>query len=280
MNIGYLGPDGSFSHGVAAANYKSENIQAFNTILDCLEAVETGELTKAVVPIENSYEGTVHDTLDFLYHQGSLFVEEEIVVPIHHCLAVHPVMAEQAIQLTEIYSHPQALSQTKRYLHQHYKDVPQTVVESTAKSAEYVALNGKETAIAAICSEQAAELFGLKVIARKIEDSPDNQTRFWAVSKRKNSTDQTDLKKMSVCLTLTSDQPGSLHQSLAAFSWRNINLSKIESRPLKTQLGYYFFLLDIVIDCPISLIKLAFEEISLLDGRIKELGAYPIKIIK
>ncbi|MGX6979442.1 prephenate dehydratase [Vagococcus elongatus] len=280
MKVGYLGPEGSFSYGVAAANFRQKDLQAFHTIFDCLEAVESGQLTKAVVPIENSYEGTVHDTLDFLYHQGSLYVEKEMVMPIHHCLAVHPEMAAQSTHLTGIYSHPQALSQTKRYLHEHHKKIPQTVVESTAKSAQYVALHGQKEAVAAICSEQAAELFGLSIIAREIEDSPDNQTRFWVVSKKKNLTSQKDLKKMSVCLTLTSDHPGTLHQSLAAFSWRNINLSKIESRPLKTQLGFYFFLLDIVIDCPISLIELAFEEIHLLNGRIKELGAYPIKIIK
>lgn len=274
MKVGYLGPESSFSHQAARKQFSAENLTAFPTIPACLRGVLENEIQLALVPVENSLEGSVHATIDFLSRNEGLTVFSEIVLPIKQQL-----LANKEEDFQRILSHPQALAQSQKYLEEHYPAAFLEPTASTAAAAEFVAAH-PEARAAAIAPEEAAQRYGLTVIAADIQDNDYNQTRFWLVGKKDQRGDFGAASKMTIVLTLPSNQPGALHKALAAFGWRDISLSKIESRPLKTNLGEYFFVIDLLLDRPQPLIDNALEEIHLLGGDVRSLGAYPVEVIQ
>lgn len=277
MKIGYLGPKNSFTYQATNAAFLNQTQLAFSTIQKCLEATIAKEVDMAVIPIENSLEGSVHASMDYLFHSKELTVQQEIILPIRQQLmATNPGIPEV------IMSHPQALAQSQAYLSAHYPDVAIVQTPSTTYAAEYATSHPQEK-VAAIASKQAAAAFGLTIIGQDIQDNDQNETRFWVITRKDKPTESTSKVtqgKLSFFLTLPSNQPGVLHKMLAAFAWRGIDLAKIESRPLKTSLGQYYFIIDLAVEDNVALAYYAFEEVALLGAKIRVLGPYEIRIVK
>ena len=272
MNIAYFGSEASNTHIVALQIFENENLISKATILDCFKAVENGEIEKAVVPLENSIEGTVSMTLDYLYDFDGILVETEVVMPISHQLMIHPDNTE----IEKIYSHPQALAQCYHFLDKEYKDVIKQEFGSTAAAAKRVAEN-PEKKYAAIANSYAAKLYGLKIIHQNIQDIEQNHTKFIVISKkgeRLNLPQNKITEKTSLIITLPEDHAGGLHQVLSVFAWRKMNLTKIESRTLKTGLGNYFFFINVANEWHPVLSNNALEELKSLGTEVKFLGHY------
>jgi prephenate dehydratase len=272
MKIAFLGPQASFTQLATSQIFPNEELLPQSNILDCFKAVQDDLVEKAVVPLENSIEGTVSMTLDYLYDFDGIFVETEVVMPISHQLMIHPDNTE----IEKIYSHPQALAQCYHFLDKEYKDVIKQEFGSTAAAAKRVAEN-PEKKYAAIANSYAAKLYGLKIIHQNIQDIEQNHTKFIVISKkgeRLNLPHNKTTEKTSLIITLPEDHAGGLHQVLSVFAWRKMNLTKIESRTLKTGLGNYFFFINVANEWHPVLSNNALEELKSLGTEVKFLGHY------
>ena len=272
MKIAFLGPQASFTQLATSQIFTNEELLPQSNILDCFKAVQDDLVEKAVVPLENSIEGTVSMTLDYLYDFDGIFVETEVVMPISHQLMIHPDNTE----IEKIYSHPQALAQCYHFLDKEYKDVIKQEFGSTAAAAKRVAEN-PEKKYAAIANSYAAKLYGLKIIHQNIQDIEQNHTKFIVISKkgeRLNLPQNKTTEKTSLIITLPEDHAGGLHQVLSVFAWRKMNLTKIESRTLKTGLGNYFFFINVANEWHPVLSNNALEELKSLGTEVKFLGHY------
>jgi len=275
MKIAFLGPEASFTQLTATQLFPNEELIPKSNILDCFLAVQNNEVDKAVVPLENSIEGTVSMTLDYLYQTPEIKIEAEAVMPIAHHLMIHPDQ-ENPDSIEKIYSHPQALAQSFHSLNKNYPDVPKQEFASTAAAAKRVSEN-PERKIAAVANKFAAELYGLKILNENIHDVEENHTRFIIISKTENSYEnhlENIGKKTAMLITLPQDHAGGLHQVLSVFAWRNMNLSKIESRTLKTKLGNYFFFVTVVGGWDDVLYINSVDELKAIGADVKFLGNY------
>lgn len=280
MKVGYLGPKSSFSYAATFKTFPLAELVAYPSIPACIKGVEYGEVDLSVVPIENTIEGSVNTTLDYLFHRAELAVGAEIVLPIQQHLMVASEHRESWQKLDKIISHPQALAQCREFLEEHFPTALIEAAPSTTYGAEYVKSHPEEM-IGAIAPKEAAESYGLTIVQENIQDIELNRTRFWILGQKDVAVDlPVASEKISLAITMPYNQPGSLHKALSAFGWRDIDLSKIESRPLKTSLGEYFFLIDIDVDKPLQLIENALEEIRLLGGEIKIFGHYKVHPIE
>lgn len=275
MKIAFLGPQASFTQLAAIQLFPDEELIPQPNILDCFIAVEKGDVDKAVVPLENSIEGTVSMTLDYLYKTPGIKIQAEAVMPIAHHLMILPDCDAERIE--KIYSHPQALAQSFHFLDDHFKDIPKQDFSSTAAAAKHVSENPDRN-LAAVANQFAANLYGLKIIHHNIQDFEQNHTRFIILSKDNGSYENEELKvlgeKSGLLITLPEDHAGGLHQVLSVFAWRKMNLSKIESRTLKTGLGNYFFFINVVGKWETALHQNALEELKALDAETYFLGSY------
>ncbi|MFY7816438.1 MAG: prephenate dehydratase [Chryseobacterium taeanense] len=275
MKIAFLGPQASFTQLAAIQLFPDEELIPQPNILDCFIAVENGDVDKAVVPLENSIEGTVSMTLDYLYKTPGIKIQAEAVMPIAHHLMIHPDCDPSSIE--KIYSHPQALAQSFHYLDEHFKEIPKQDFSSTAAAARHVSENPDRN-LAAVANQFAANLYGLKIIHQNIHDFEQNHTRFIIISKDsesyRNETIQVLGEKSGLLITLPEDHAGGLHQVLSVFAWRKMNLSKIESRTLKTGLGNYFFFINVVGKWESALYQNALVELKALDAEAYFLGSY------
>ncbi|MEC5158791.1 prephenate dehydratase [Chryseobacterium sp. MP_3.2] len=272
MKIAFLGPTASFTQLACSQIFPQHQIIPQSSILDCFWAVINGIVDKAVVPLENSIEGTVSMTLDYLYDFSEIYIEAEAVMPISHHLMVHP----NHENFDRIISHPQALSQTFHFRQDHFKDIETQDFSSTSAAAKWVAENPNEK-WAAIANHYAAKLYGLKIIKNDIQDFEQNHTKFIVISKKRHVLELTfepNSEKTSLIVTLPDDHPGGLHQILSVFAWRKMNLSKIESRTLKTGLGNYFFYINVANEWHPILSENALEELRLFGADVKFLGHY------
>lgn len=277
IKIGYLGPKGTFTKLAVDTTFNNEEKVSYSTIPECIDAVANDEIDIAVVPIENSIEGTVQLTVDYLIHEVTLPVVAEIVVPIQQHLLVRPDFVGDLSQITKIYSHSHAIAQCHRYLHKNLTTATLSYTTSTGRAAEIVAESTKP--IAAIGNSLAAEEYGLQIFADNIHDYANNHTRFIVLTKNKelvNVKHPVQLEKTTLKITLPSDQPGALHQILSAFAWRKMNLSKIESRPTKTGLGNYFFIIDVNQAYDDALFPGVKGELEALGCEVNVLGTYPV----
>ncbi|MDN5627111.1 prephenate dehydratase [Epilithonimonas bovis DSM 19482] len=281
MKIAFLGPEASFTQLTATQLFPNENLIAKANILDCFLAVQNNEVDKAVVPLENSIEGTVSMTLDYLFQTPDIRVEAEAIMPIAHQLMIHPGQ-DNGEAIEKIYSHPQALAQTFNFLNQHYPEVPKQDFASTAAAAKRVSEN-PDRKMAAVANKFAAQLYGLKIINENIHDFEQNHTRFIVISNSSVSLNteenfdsnlKTSGEKTGLLITLPQDHPGGLHQVLSVFAWRKMNLSKIESRTLKTGLGHYFFFVTVVGGWDDLLYINSVDELQALGADVKFLGNY------
>ncbi|MBZ2084760.1 prephenate dehydratase [Streptococcus oralis] len=275
MKIAYLGPKGSFSHHVVQTAFPKEELQAFANITDVIKAYEQGLVDYSVVPVENSIEGSVHESLDYLFHQADIQAVAEIVQPIHQQLMVVPGQSE----IEKIFSHPQALAQGKKFIEEHYPEAQLEVTASTAYAARFIAEHPDQP-FAAIAPRNSAAEYGLELIAEDIQEMEANFTRFWVLGSEIPTIPlQSQTEKMSLALTLPDNLPGALYKALSTFAWRGIDLTKIESRPLKTALGEYFFIIDVDYSDK-ELVHFARQELEAIGIQYKILGTYPIFTIR
>jgi len=277
QQVAYLGPEASFTHLASKCLFQHKQLVPIRTIPEAIEAVASGKVDNAVVPIENALEGTVPLTIDYLFHEADVYVIAEILAPIEQHLMVHPDNEKRWEDITTVYSHPHALAQCHKFLYNRFGKVPLEQSTSTAAAAKFVSEN-EHACIAAIGNTSAATEYGLKIVEHNIHDFHFNHTRFFVLSQKNKSIQQpghTDQIKTTVMITLPKDdRSGALHQVLSVFAWRQLNLSKIESRPLKTGLGQYFFIIDVLEDERTPMMVGAVEELKALGCEVKSLGSY------
>jgi prephenate dehydratase len=238
MRVAYLGPAGTNSEVAALRAQPGAELVPCGTVFAVARAVAAAEVDLGVVPIENSLQGTVTDTVDVLIQDPALAVRGEIVLDIEHCLLATPGTRRDEIDV--IYSHPQSLGQCRRYLESNF---PHARTEASLSNAEAVAVAMKTPRAAAIGPARAAEIYGAEMIERGIQDSRINKTRFVVLARE--SAAPTGHDKTSIAIAVAHDRPGTLVSVLHEFSDRDINMTKIESRPSGEELGVYIFLIDV-----------------------------------
>lgn len=234
-----LGPRGSYSEKAAVTFLKAINdseIQFEDSIYNVFKAVETNPEFFGVVPSENSIGGSVSITQDLLL-EFPVKILGEVDISINHCLIGYDIK-----KVTEVLAHPQALAQCGHYITKNnWKIRP---VDSNAKAAKIVS-EEKDEELAAICGIENAEIYGLTVLDEYIQDFKNNTTRFFLIG-NKNKNFKTDLKpkKASIVVELNKNMPGAFYEVLGVFKYRNVNLTRIESRPSKKEIGNYVFYID------------------------------------
>ena len=264
MRLGYLGPAGTFSEEAALAYLKGEGqAQPLPTILLLIKAAERSEGDAALVPLENSLEGSVGPTLSALI-DTSLSVSAEVIVPITHFLAVRPGTEK----ITRILSHPHALAQCSEFLTTLAIEVGEAA--STAAAAQLVSESSEP--LGAICPLRAAQLY--KLVPTKIQTNDANVTRFIVLAKEDGALTGRD--KTSLLLSAKADQPGWLYQVLREFATNKINLTRIESRPTGKALGHYYFFIDFEGHRTEPHIAKVLERIENSVSLFRLLGSYPL----
>jgi len=266
QTVAYLGPRATFTHLACIQKFgESAQYVPVNSIKDVFNEVERGRANFGVVPIENSTEGVVNHTLD-MFVDSSLLIYGEVLQEVsHHLLS----KADRSEDIKKIYSHPHAIAQCRNWLETNLPHVPVSEVPSTARAAE---LCVDDLSGAAIASELAGQLYGLKVLKARIEDNINNFTRFLVLSQK--PSERTGKDKTSVMLSV-KDKVGALYELLRPFASHGINMTKIESRPSRRKAWEYIFFVDIEGHLEEDRVKKALEEIK---GRclfLKILGSYP-----
>ncbi len=245
LRVAFLGPEGTFSEEALFASMDRAGIDAVPepTIYDCVMAVQRGDVERAIVPIENSLEGSVNATLDALALEADdVSIIGELVHPIQHCLIAREEMALETIE--RVVSHPHASAQCAAYIRERLPSAQVTSADSTADAVRIVAESSRPWA--ALGNRLSAELYGCKVLEAGVEDLPENETRFvWLARERAGDEEAPGGWKTSVCFWGLPDSPGALVAMLTEFAERGINLTKIESRPRKLGLGRYIFFVDL-----------------------------------
>ncbi|NDO46944.1 prephenate dehydratase [Clostridium sp. MD294] len=273
MKIGYLGPDGTFSQQAVLLYQKTvtdkTTLLQYNNIYAALEGVIKNEIEECVVPLENSIEGTVTSTIDLLIFTPELYIKGEIIIPVWEDFLVKKEYNGEKI--TKILSHPQALSQCTGFLRKYFPDVLLQATNSTAEAAKMVA-ESKEC-IASLSPKQSAKVYQLKALYEGVQDDDQNKTRFVVVSKQKPKQ-QAKGKKTSIVFT-TGHKPGDLYRILDIISIWDINMTKIESRPMKHQLGTYIFFVDLETEVQEDL-DAALKMIARKTTYFKFLGSYMV----
>ena len=270
--VGFLGPSGTYSEEIALSLYSESEarLEPFSAIDAAIRAVATGEVDESIVPVENSLEGSVNITLDTLAHDVDLYITKEVVLPVRHSLLTKKDGNEN---IAVIVSHPQALAQCRKTLGKLYPQAKLQPVESTAEAARIVAAG--DGRYASVGSAKAAEIYGLKVLAGDIQDNIANSTRFISLERQAARQVQGKCKTSLVC-QINGLRPGSLYNILQEFAAREVNLTRIESRPARTGLGLYIFFLDIEGSTAESNIADAVKAIEEKCLWYKNLGSYPI----
>ncbi len=265
--IAYLGPEATYTHQAALSKFGvSLDFHAKKTIPDVFTEVENGNADYGVIPIENSTEGVVFHSMDMLA-ESDLQICSQIYLPIRHCLVSNASLAD----IREVRSKDQALGQCRNWLHKNLNNVPLVDVVSTAEAVRYVKMHD---GVAAVASELSAQNYGVKVLARDIQDRDDNVTRFLVVGKTHATPLGEGHDKTSLVISLR-DECGALERALHAFSSRGINLSKIESRPSRKKAWDYVFFIDIIGHYQDEPVQAALGELEANSSFVKWLGSYP-----
>ena len=267
--IAYLGPMGTFTEEAAILYDSQGELESFPTVAAVALAVSSGMAQEGVVPIENNLEGSVTATLDLLIHEEKLFINRELVLPIEHCLLVRP--GTRTADIDVVYSHPQSLGQCRSFLERCFPRARLESSLSNATAADSV-VEGPAGA-AAIAPWRNAQLRDLEVLAKGIQDSEHNVTRFVVLNKQDSPPTGDD--KTSLCFSFADDKAGLLYEALREFAERNINLAKIESRPAKNALGEYIFLVDCEGHRENQVVREAIEAVRAHTLMLRIFGSYP-----
>ena len=271
--VGFLGPLGTFTEMalLTQPDLAAAEMHAIGSIAGVLFATRDGEVDLGFVAIENSIEGSVNVTIDTLAFDLDLRIQREVVINVQLNLLARPGVAIE--QIERVVSIPVAAAQCRTFLHDHLPGVAMVAANSTAEAAQIVA-EGDDDRIASISTALAAEMYGLEVLAGDVEDHPENQTRFVAVTSR-GVPAPTGHDKTSIVVFQRTDRPGSLLGILQEFAARAINLTKLESRPTKTGLGDYCFLIDLEGHIADEVVGDCLRDLRAKCEDIKFLGSYP-----
>ena len=267
--LAFLGPPGTFSEEAALRYDPQAQFLPFASISAVAGAIDSGMADEGVVPIENSLEGSVAETLDLLIHDSRLSVRQELVLPIEHLLLARP--ETKASDITVISSVPQALAQCRGFVERCFPKATLEAALSTAAAVEEVV--GREGA-AAIGNRRAADLYGAEVLAEGIQDRASNLTRFVVLAHEDHPATGDDKTSLAFAFVV-EDRPGLLVAALEEFSSRGINLSKIESRPSKERLGVYIFLADLDGHRTDEALAASLERVREKCSFFRILGSYP-----
>lgn len=277
MKIGYLGPAGTFTEHalISQTDFATADRVPFRTVPDVLDAVQSGDVTIGVVPIENSIEGMVNFTQDALVFDYELLIQREIVLDIKHALVAAPGTRLSDIGI--VASIPVATAQCHAFLRRELRNVSMLPASSTAEAARMVGerVAAGDTSWAAIAPATAATAHGLAVIADHIANHEQNQTRFVVVG-RDRVPPRTGHDRTAIVVYQRADEPGSLISILQEFAARRINLSHLSSRPTKRGgLGDYCFVIYSDGHIEDELLADALRDLRAKQGNVKFLGSYP-----
>lgn len=275
--IAYLGPAGTYAEAATLAYVQQLQIDIASKSLLCpypsiaqtLQSLAQGQVELAVVPVENSIEGSVTTTLDMLWQLDTLQIQQALVLPIRHALLSRAASLE-TIQV--VYSHPQALAQCQKWLEKFLPWAQLVPLNSTTEGLKYL---DKDRCSGVITSERAAQLYNLPVLASAINDYPDNHTRFWVLGKQISVGGS----HTSLAFSTPANVPGALVKPLQVFASRSINLSRIESRPTKRSLGEYLFFVDLEADASQDFVQSALQELTSYTEILKIFGSYSVLAI-
>lgn len=269
MQVGYLGPRGTFTEEASLRYFSGSQVEwkLYSSILDVLDGVQAQEVVRGVVPIENTIEGSVNMTLDGLAEYPDLFVEAEIVLPIEQNLLVKPGTELQ--QIKEIWSHPQALAQCRNFIRQ--IGAKTKAWDSTAAAAAELEESDR-TDVGAIGTSWAAKKFGLNILQSNLQDSSENQTRFVIIRKNKKALSESDHSMLLI--TLIQDRAGALVHVLNVFAAFGLNLTRIESRPTRKRLGTYQFFIDVDAGMEDARLMKTISVIGTFGHQVRVLGSY------
>jgi len=271
VKVAFLGPEGTFTQQAALKHFGHSAItHPLSAIDEVFREVDAGAVNYGVVPVENSTEGVVNHTLDN-FMQSNLKICGEVELRIHHNLMVSEITNTQNI--SRIYSHSQSLAQCRKWLDAHYPKAERIAVSSNAEAAKR--LKGEWNA-AAIAGSMAAELYGLQILAEKIEDQPDNSTRFLIIGTQQVPPSHVDKTSIMVAMR---NEPGALHNLLEPFHRHNIDLTRVETRPSRTGVWTYVFFIDFTGHVQDPLISEVIKEVSKRCADLKLLGSYPKAVL-
>jgi len=267
LQIAYLGPEATYTHQAALKNFGSSiNYLPIASVPDVFTTVRRGDADYGVVPIENSTQGTVISCLDMLA-EADLKIVAQILLPIAHCLISNSPLNN----IKEVHSKDNALGQCREWL---ARMLPGAELVEASSTAAAVLLAKENEGVAAIASSIAAELYDVPIICENVHDREENFTRFLVIGKTPTPALGGGKDKTSILFTV-KDTPGALLRALQCFSFRGINLCKIESRPSRQKVWDYFFYVDVIGHIEDDNVREAVEELKHLCSMVKWLGSYP-----
>lgn len=272
-SVAFLGPLGTFCEEalLTQKDYAGARLEPRPTIAEVLDVVGNGHVDLGLVPIENAIEGTVRDTLDALIFDVDLLIQREVVLDVRlHLMAPEDTALEG---VRRVVSYPVALAQCRRFFADKLPGIEIVAANSTADAARTLGEH-PQPHTAALAPRLAADLYGLKMLAEDVEDYDDNQTRFVAVA-REGVPAPTGHDRTSIVCFQHADRPGSLHGILGEFAARNLNLTRLESRPTKRGLGDYCFVIDLEGHLADEVVADCLRALRAELAAVKFLGSYP-----
>ncbi|MCD7878662.1 MAG: prephenate dehydratase [Candidatus Gastranaerophilales bacterium] len=274
QNIYYLGPDGSNTYNamlklIDICNIKSVNRMPVKSIKSAFEGIKSDNSSVCVLPIENSIEGIVRETIDNLVrlNDTSIQIIAETSIPINHMLLCS---GNDKLKIKKIISHPQALAQCSRYIYKTFGDIELKEVSSTGYAAKKIS-EVKDETLAAIANESCAKLFNLNILEASINDENDNQTRFYLLGR--NCFNKNQCEKTAIMLS-TKNHAGALCDVLKILSNHGINLTYIDSRPSRKVFGEYLFFMELDGYSQDTGIQTALKELKQYVDFLKILGSF------
>ncbi len=285
LEYGYLGPPGTFSEEAISIYCKKHGGETkdFSSIRDIVEALKNDRVELGLLPLENSLEGSVNLSLDLLYQHSELKLYKEIILPISHYLLAQKGVTKRDID--EIYSHPQAIAQSGNYLAKEFKDARIIYTDSTAAAAKK-ALKSRNRA--AVGSVRLADIYELEIIAKNLQGDLPNSTRFVLAAKKDKDFSEnkhlgefaeSDFKTSIICAPEVNEA-GILYKMLGKFAAENIDLTRIESRPSRQQLGEYIFYIDLRGSINDENLSSALAEVKKMSSYFRLLGSYTKTVIE
>ncbi len=268
MRVAYCGTEGAFAHIAAGRLFPSAERVSFGDFKSAYRAVESGECDAVVLPLENSYNGEVGQVTDLMF-SGSLYVSEILDLAVTHDLLTLPGTAKSDIR--EVVSHPQALAQCAEYIHQNGWGTVE--YSNTALAARYVA-ERRDPTLAAIASEEAAEIFGLAVQERNINESRSNTTRFAAFSRVESRRHASRMGEHFILLFTVKNEAGALAKAMDVIGRFGFNLRTLRSRPMKELLWQYYFYVEAEGDVYTEAGEWMMRELGFFCDRLKLAGTY------
>lgn len=270
MSIYFLGPEGSYTQIAAEALNINEQLKPLSSIKKIISEIDRHPDIKGVVPLENSVEGIVRESIDNIIRtkDTSIQIMKEIILPISHCFVTK---AKRLNEIKTIYSHPQALGQCQNFINSNLNDNIKVI--ATASTSEAVrTIKDKDASFAAIANEKAASIYSIKILQKNINDEPDNKTRFVLLGREQLKE---DCAYKTAFAFSTPNRAGALVDVMEVFKRHNINLSYIDSRPSKKVFGEYTFFIESDAHCEDKNLRLALEAIQPLTTFIRFVGSYP-----